>query len=224
MDSNAHLGKDVIEGDPNPQKSNGKLFCDFLERLPHPSIINTLPLCDGSITRIRGLEKSILDVFVTCHRILPYITKMTVDENRKLALTNFNALKSAGKVIESDHNVEILDISLEFSNLKPERIEIFQFKNKNSQAEFKKLTSNTTDFSSCFENDLAFEDQAKSRKKVLKDYFFNAFKKVRLTNKQKVKNSEMNDLLHRRKKLKSKQNVTEKDDEEIENIEETSVK
>ena len=58
-------------------------------------------------------------------------------------------------------------------------------------------------------------------KKVFKDYFFKAFKKVRLTNKQKVKNSEMNDLLHRRKKLKSKQNVTEKDDEEIENIEKT---
>ena len=76
-------------------------------------------------------------------------------------------------------------------------------------------------FSSCFENDLAFEDQAKNWKQVLKDYFFKAFKKVRLTNKQKVKNSEMNDLLHRRKKLKSKQNVTEKDDEEIENIEET---
>ena len=64
------------------------------------------------------------------------------------------------------------------SNLKPERIEIFQFKNKNSQAEFKKLTSNTTDFSSCFENDLAFEDQAKNWKRVLKDYFFKAFKKV----------------------------------------------
>ena len=170
MDSNAHLDKDVIEGDPNPQNSNGKLFCDFLERLPHLSIINTLPLCDGSITRMRkttrGLEKSILDVFVTCHRILPYITKMTVDENRKLALTNFDALKSAGKVIESDHNVEILDVSLEFSNLKPERIEISQFKNRNSQAEFRKLTSNTRDFSSCFENDLAFEDQAKNCKKV----------------------------------------------------------
>ena len=58
---------------------------------------------------------------------------MTVDENRKLALTNSNALKSAGKVIESDHNVEILDISLEFSNLKPERIDTVQFKNRNSQ-------------------------------------------------------------------------------------------
>ena len=28
-DSNAHLGADVVEGDPNSQNSNGKLFCDF---------------------------------------------------------------------------------------------------------------------------------------------------------------------------------------------------
>ena len=70
MDSNAHLGADIVEGDPNTQNSNGKLFSDFLARLPHLTIINTLPLCEGSITRqrktTRGLEKSILDMFVTC--------------------------------------------------------------------------------------------------------------------------------------------------------------
>ena len=83
---------------------------------------------------------------------LPYITKMTVDENRKLALTNFNQFRNGGKVIESDHNVEILEVNLQFSHLKPERMEIFQFKNRNSQLEFKQLTTNTTDFSNCFKN------------------------------------------------------------------------
>ena len=55
-----------------------------------------------------------------------------------------------GKVTESDHNVEILEVNLQFSSLKSERIEIFQFKNKNSQVMFKELTTNTTDFSNCF--------------------------------------------------------------------------
>ena len=164
-----YLGEEVIESDPNHQNLNGKLFCDFLERMPHLSIINSLPVCEGSITRMRkttqGMEKSILDVFVTGHRILPYITKMTVDENRKLALTNFNQVRNGGKVIESDHNVEILEVNLQFSNLKPERIEIFQFKNRNSQLEFKQLTTNTTDFSNCFKNELEFEDQANQWKK-----------------------------------------------------------
>ena len=45
MDSNAHLGKDIIENDPNVQNLNGKLFLEFLERMPHLNIINTLPLC-----------------------------------------------------------------------------------------------------------------------------------------------------------------------------------
>ena len=102
MDSNAHLGENILENDPNPQNFNGKLFCEFMGRMPHLNIINGLPLCEGSITRMRkttqGLEKSILDVFITCHKILPYITKMTIDENRKHALTNFNSLKTGGKV------------------------------------------------------------------------------------------------------------------------------
>ena len=224
MDSNAHIGKEMLEEDPNPQNLNGKLFCEFMERMPHLNLINALPLCEGSISRMRkttlGLEQSILDVFVTCHKILPYITKMTIDEKRKHALTNFNSLKTGGKVTESDHNVEILEVSLKFSNMKAERIEVFQFKNRNSQLEFKNLTTNTTDFSSCFSNNLSFEDQARKWKRVLNDYFHKAFKKVRVTNKHKKRESQINDLIERRRKLKSKQVLSEKDEEEVEDIEE----
>ena len=224
MDSNAHLGENILESDPNPQNLNGKLFSEFLERMQHLSIINALPVCEGSITRMRkttlGVEKSILDVFVTCHRILPYITKMTIDESRKQSLTNFNPLNKGGKVTESDHNVEVLELNLQFSSLKSERIEIFQFKNRDSQVIFKELTTNTTDFSSCFENNFSLEDQANNWKNVLNDYFHKAFKKVRVTSKNKVKKSVVNDLLERRRKLKSKQVVSERDEEEIELIEE----
>ena len=70
MDSNSHLGKDVIKNDVNDQNLNGKLFANFLERMPNLSIINSLDLCEGAITRMRkttrGAEKSILDMFVTC--------------------------------------------------------------------------------------------------------------------------------------------------------------
>ena len=31
MDSNAHMGKDILKEDPNDPNVNGKLFCDFLE-------------------------------------------------------------------------------------------------------------------------------------------------------------------------------------------------
>ena len=77
MDSNSHLGEEIIENDVNEQNVNGKMFADFLDRNPQLSLINSLPVCEGKITRMRtttrGVEKSILDVFVTCDRILPYI-------------------------------------------------------------------------------------------------------------------------------------------------------
>ena len=62
---------------------------------------------------------------------------MCVDESKKFVLTKHTKVRGIVKVIESDHNVEILEINLEFSNLKPERIKIFQFKNINSQIKFK---------------------------------------------------------------------------------------
>ena len=69
MDSNSHLGKDVIENDVNEQNMNSKLFVQFLERMPN-------------LTLTRGIEKSILDVYVTCEKVLPYITKMIIAERR----------------------------------------------------------------------------------------------------------------------------------------------
>ena len=97
MDSNAHLGKEVIKNDVNDQNSNGKLFTEFLERMPQLTIINSLSLCEGLITRMRkttrGVEMSVLVVFVTCNKILPYIIKIKIDEKRENTLTNFNALK-----------------------------------------------------------------------------------------------------------------------------------
>ena len=146
MDGNCHLGPTIIEGDVNAQNANGKLFCDFLERNTHLTI-NSLSLCDGKITRMRkttkAVEKSILDVFITCDKVLPYITSMTIDEKREHVLTNFKAVRNQGRVIESDHNPIFLNLSLKFPKLINERITVYQFKNKKSQELFKTLLSTT---------------------------------------------------------------------------------
>ena len=42
MDSNCHVGKELIENDVNPQNLNGKLFAQFLERNQHFTLINSL--------------------------------------------------------------------------------------------------------------------------------------------------------------------------------------
>ena len=203
MDSNSHLGQKVIKDGPNNQNANGKLICDFLERLLHLTLINAHPTCKGLITRIRNTvkstEKSILDVFVTCHRVLPYVEQMRIDENRSYALSNFKP----GKVTESDHNVEFLDLSLKFSRLKPERIELFNFKDKNAQTVFQTLTTETNQFTECFENDSTFEDQATNWRKTLDDFIYKSFKKIRIRNDKNEKKSEVSHLLSRRIQLKS---------------------
>ena len=223
LDSNCHLGKEIIKDDVNVQNLNGKLFCAFMERNPHHSIINALPICEGTITRMRkttrGVEKSVLDVFVTCDEIRPYIVKMRVDEKRENALINFKAAKQIKRVIESDHNPVILDLNLIFSGIKPERVEVFRFKDKEAQILFKQLTTNTTDFTSCFENNLDFEVQANNWRKMLDNYFHKAFKKVRISNKQPKKDYAIYELMEKRKMLKKKQNQTEDDEEEISNLE-----
>ena len=168
----------------------------------------------------RGVEKSILDIFVTCDRVLPYIVKMKVDENRENVLTNYNAIKSVGRVIESDHNNCELEVNLVFCPRKQERIEIFQFKNQESQKLFKDLTTNTKEFTNCFDNNLDFDVQSKNWRKVLDNFFHKAFKKIRVSSKIKCKKNEISDLMNRRNLLKKKVDKDDNDEEEIYGIEE----
>ena len=112
-----------------------------------------------------------------------------------------------------------MELKLSFSAIKPERIEIFQFKDKAAQVEFKKLTTQTNEFTDCFKNDLDFEGQAKNWRKMLNNYFHKALKKVRVTNRPIKKHSEVLVLIEKRKVLKKKIKLSEADEEEIDRIE-----
>ena len=96
---------------------------------------------------------------------------------------------------------------------------MFQFKNAESQQLFKMPTTNTTEFTDCFEDDSPLEFQAAKWRKVLNSFFQKSFKKVRITNKPRKNNSILNVLLDRRSTLKKKENKDEKDDDEILNLE-----
>ena len=87
-DLKSWLGSDVIPCDPNIQNENGKLFHNFLRRHNQLTVVNSLPVCRGLITRQRDLingkfERSIIDFFVVCTRVLPYVTEMVIDEANK---------------------------------------------------------------------------------------------------------------------------------------------
>ena len=135
FDGNLWAGENIVPGDPRKQNRNGKLFEDFLLRNPQLTVVDSLPLCKGLITRRRlregKLEESILDFFVVCAQVLPYIISMEIDESKKYVLTNY---EQARKVSDTDHATEILDVDMEILVEKPwKRREIFNFKDRESQ-------------------------------------------------------------------------------------------
>ena len=187
FDGNLWAGSKIIPGDPRPQNKNGRLFQSFLERNPHLSVVNALPQCEGLITRRRMkngvLELSVLDFFVVCERVLPFVQKMVIDEEKQNILTNYKAVRSGGVAVDSDHLTQIMDLDLKYVSEKPQRVEIFNFKEKEAQILFKKLTSETDVFSNCFLNKSPLSLQVKMWRSTLESYCQKSFRKIRIRKK-----------------------------------------
>ena len=120
MDANCWLGSNIIPNDPHDQNRNGKLFQNFLEHNQHLFLLNIHDLCEGIITRrrqtVKRLEESILDFYIVCEKILPFIKRMVIDEDQFYVLSNY--LKVKGKQITkiSDHNPIFLRVHCEDRN------------------------------------------------------------------------------------------------------------
>ena len=188
FDGNLWAGDKIVPGDPRPQNKNGKYFEQFLNRNPHLSVVNSLPQCEGLITRSRlkdgVVEESVLDFFVVCSSVLPFVTKMMIDDSKKHILTNYKAAKTTGKAVDSDHYTQYLDLSLKISKEPPLREEIFNFKDKKCQEDFKMNTSNTNNFTACFDGEKPLLEKINDWKKVLKTQCSKSFKKIRIQNKK----------------------------------------
>ena len=147
-------------------------------------------------------EKSVLDFFVVCSRVLPFVTRMIVDEDKKYILTNYQNVRTGGKVVDTDHATEIMDLAIEIETEKPERIELFDFKNKEAQTMFKKLTSETDEFTKCFENKKTLLEQVQMWQQVLLSYCKKSFKKIRIRKKNiKPLKAPLNTLIDKRNNL-----------------------
>ena len=205
MDSNSWASSEIIPNDPNMINSNGKLFKLFLERHKKLTVVNSVPLCEGLITRQRKTkvldEKSVLDVFVVCERTIPFVSKMKVVEAREYPLTNFHGLKNGQKITESDHNGVELHMQISAPVIKSQRMTLFNFRQSEGQAMFHYLTSNTTKLSNCFKTNEIFDIQSKHFFKNLNGFFHRSFKKVR-GKKGKIEESEVEVLLQERKRMR----------------------
>ena len=205
MDGNLHAGPSLIKNDPNSMNQNGKLFLEFLERNPSLIVVNTLDVCRGLITRRRDLksktEEAVLDFFVINEKMRPFLKNMLIDENRDYCLSNYSQIRKNQRVIESDHNSEILEMDLQFSKRKPERIEMFNLKNKACQEAFKMETEDNPNLLQVFENNLPFKIQSKKWLSNFQSVLHKCFKKVRITNSKKKEADSSQSIMLERIKL-----------------------
>ena len=194
MDGNLHAGPNLIKNDPNRQNQNGKLFMEFLERNKQLTVVNSLEVCEGVITRSRIVEnkteKAVLDFCVVNAKILPFIKKMLVDENKEFSLINLAQINKNKNFIESDHNALVMEMEINENQEKPKREEIFNFRNRVGQEAFKNETDTNEDLA-----------QIKIWKQCFDGILKKCFKKIRIAPKKTVSKTE--ELLKERVKLKT---------------------
>ena len=177
-----------------------------MDRNPNLTVVNNLNLYEGLITRARvcngKLEESVLDFFIVCNLVLPFVKKMVVDEEKRHVLTNYEHVRHGGKANDSDHATEYLDLNVKIVTEKPSRKEIWNFKSEECQKIFKKNTSETIEYTDCFTREQPIMTQIENWRKVLHKHIKVSFKKVRIKTSQKVKLlPEMSRLIDIRNKL-----------------------
>ena len=220
MDGNLHAGPDLLKNDPNKQNQNGRLFMEFLERNPHLTVVNALNVCEGLITRSRNvenkIEQAVLDFFVVNEKILPFIKRMIVDENKKFGLINLAQIKKNKHWVESDHNALLLEMELSEGREKPKREEILNLRNRVCQEAFKVETENNEDLLNCFKNNFTIEEQFEQWKQIFDNILQKCFKKIRITPK-KTK-TKIEELLKERVELKKETRKIEMDENKRDEI------
>ena len=89
LDANAKLGSEIIRNDPNKISENGRLLRNLIER-KSLELLNSSPLCEGTITRHRvtrnSEEKSVIDYIITCDKLRAFLVDMTIDDKRDFPL------------------------------------------------------------------------------------------------------------------------------------------
>ena len=217
MDGNLWAGTEVVKNDHNPCNMNGKLFKKFLSNFPQLTVVNNLDICQGLITRRRvtvtRTEESILDFFVVCEKMLCFIERMIIDEEKRFVLSNYKKVKGIASKKDSDHFTTILEMNINYTVKKPERIEMFNFKNAQCQEKFFQITNSSTELTQCFQGDGSLEAQAKKWFKTLNGVFHSSFSKIRHT-KKKVKSKLSSLMEERRSELGKLENVADGEDEE----------
>ena len=105
-----------------------------------------------------------------------------------------------------------MGVSLKYESYKPQRIEIFNFKDTESQRKFKGLTTSTTDFSNCFKTEKKLFDQINEWQDLLNVCISKSFKKIRVKHKKVDRKTSASELIDERNKCSKKGGETDAKD------------
>ena len=85
--------------------------------------MNALKSCKGLITRNRNrqgqIQKSMIDFYVVCERLLPHVTEMVIDSKGEYTITNYAGAKHGRRAVDSDQVTMILKMNLNILPQKP---------------------------------------------------------------------------------------------------------
>ena len=190
-------------------------------RNPKLTLLNSESLCQRLITRSpsvnQKIENSVIDFILVCEKVLPFVNKFIIDEQKIYSLANYS---SKLKITYSDHNSLITEINFKYENIKPERRLIFNFKDPEGLQKFKFMTNIPGRFSNIFNSRLSFKKQVKLWNNKLQYVVKNCFKKVRLRKTKKFSckkfKDEKNAITNHNKYMKTKAE-TELSKEDAEN-------
>ena len=157
LDANAKIGKTVIENDFHGTSNNGALLLKLVER-QGLTIGNSSRRCKGVITRERKLEnaieKSVIDYAIFCDKMNESFSDMIIDDERKYVLRHASKKKLASDYICSDHNILKCTFAINhIKTIRRNRLEFFNYRNKESKSLFFKETNTPHKFSSFFVNE-----------------------------------------------------------------------
>ena len=195
MDANAKLRKGWIPNDKHSICKNGKFLENILKK--HKLVVgNGHKKCKGVITRkrvtTRSTEESTIDLIILSQRLATNVENILVDEQQKHSLTRITKTKAEVVVKKSDHNVIITELNIPWNpNIKRERIQILNFKDKKCQKLFTKVTSENTYLSSAFDSDNDLNSQTNIFLTRLNQVCHKTFRVMRVNNKKGKEHDEL---------------------------------
>ena len=219
MDANSKLGPAYIEGDPHNQSQNGKLLAGILDRYALIVLYGLKEKSTGVITRQRntedGVELSVIDFVITSSDLIKHVMSVHIDDVREHVLVKI--MKEKKKIIksESDHNIIVTKLKIEWRSEDHDYVEVFNFKDKEAQKTFFNKTNETSDLVKIFDTNKPLNVQTKRVVKRLNGFIQQSLKKIQITTKGDTK---IEELYNKRRILRNK--TEEKSMDELEALEE----